>query len=276
MNISPFTRHKQVEPSYKIAPYPKVRQAMELTTRSAQQTRMIHGLTEVDVTCPREFIREHKARTGETLSFTAFIVACLARAIDENKLVQACRRGRNELVIFDEVDVAVSVEREMAGQKQPIIYIIRAANQKSFRDIHQEIRAAQTAPVEQFWEGYSFFGALPLAVFKAIWPFFWRVIRTNPRIQKKYGGTVGVTAVGMFGSGAGWGIPVTYHTQLTLGGIATRPGVVDGQVAVREYLCLTLSFDHDIVDGAPAARFTARFKELIESGYGLMPPPGSS
>ena len=27
--------------------------------------------------------------------------------------------------------------------------------------------------------------------------------------------------------------------------------------------------DHDIVDGAPAARFTARLKELIESGFGL-------
>ncbi len=32
---------------------------------------------------------------------------------------------------------------------------------------------------------------------------------------------------------------------------------------------MTLSFDHDIVDGAPAARFARRLKELIESGYGL-------
>ena len=32
---------------------------------------------------------------------------------------------------------------------------------------------------------------------------------------------------------------------------------------------ITISFDHDIIDGAPAARFTQRLKELIESGYGL-------
>jgi hypothetical protein len=32
---------------------------------------------------------------------------------------------------------------------------------------------------------------------------------------------------------------------------------------------MTLMFDHDIIDGAPAARFTQRLKELIESGYGL-------
>ncbi len=54
-----------------------------------------------------------------------------------------------------------------------------------------------------------------------------------------------------------------------LGGIAEKPGVVDGNIAIREYLCMTLSFDHDSIDGAPAARFVQRLKELIEGGYGL-------
>ena len=79
-----------------------------------------------------------------------------------------------------------------------------------------------------------------------------------------------VTSVGMFGTGSGWGIPVPNHTlQLTLGGIAEKPGVVDHRIEVREYLSVTVSFDHDIVDGAPAARFTQRLKELIETGYGM-------
>ena len=34
-------------------------------------------------------------------------------------------------------------------------------------------------------------------------------------------------------------------------------------------LSLTVVFDHDVIDGAPAARFTRRLVELIESGYGL-------
>jgi pyruvate/2-oxoglutarate dehydrogenase complex dihydrolipoamide acyltransferase (E2) component len=34
-------------------------------------------------------------------------------------------------------------------------------------------------------------------------------------------------------------------------------------------LNLTVTFDHDIVDGAPAARFVHRLVELVESGYGL-------
>ncbi len=48
--------------------------------------------------------------------------------------------------------------------------------------------------------------------------------------------------------------------------IAERPGVVDGRIEVREYLSVTMSFDHDIVDGAPAARFAQRWKELSERG----------
>ena len=35
-------------------------------------------------------------------------------------------------------------------------------------------------------------------------------------------------------------------------------------------LCLTVSLDHDVVDGAPAARFTRRLSTLIETGAGLI------
>jgi pyruvate/2-oxoglutarate dehydrogenase complex dihydrolipoamide acyltransferase (E2) component len=74
----------------------------------------------------------------------------------------------------------------------------------------------------------------------------------------------------MFGSGGGWGLALNSHTlAVTLGGIAEKPAVVDGQIVPRDLLSVTLSFDHDLVDGAPAARFARRFSELIEIGYGL-------
>jgi pyruvate/2-oxoglutarate dehydrogenase complex dihydrolipoamide acyltransferase (E2) component len=261
---------KKKRNDYKVVPYSKLRRVMAITLHSAQRKPMIHGLIEVDVSRAREFLREHKARTGESLSFTAFIITCLAQAVDENKSVHAYRKGSKHLVMFDEVDVATMIEREMAGQKQPIVYIIRAANKKTFREIHHEIRAAQMEAVEQAWEGLKDFGWLPLVVFRGLWPIFWWMMGRSPQMQKKYGGTVGVTAVGMFGKGTGWGIPITERTlDLTLGGIAEKPGVVDGQIAVREYLSMTLSFNHDLIDGAPAARFTQRLKELIESRYGL-------
>jgi pyruvate/2-oxoglutarate dehydrogenase complex dihydrolipoamide acyltransferase (E2) component len=44
---------------------------------------------------------------------------------------------------------------------------------------------------------------------------------------------------------------------------------VEGRIEPREILSLTLVFDHDLIDEAPAARFARRLVELIESGDGL-------
>ncbi len=264
---------KKKHDNYKVVPYPKLRRALSIMWPSVQRKPMTHGLIELDVTRARQYLQEHKTKTGESLSFTAFIITCLAQAVDENKSLQAYRKGRKHLVLFDEVDVATPIERDMTGQKQPIIYIIRAANKKTLRAIHQEIRAAQVEQAEKAWEGWEDFKGflfLPMVFFRFFWWVFCWTRRTYPQVQKKYGGTVGISAVGMFGKGGGWGIPVNDHTlDITLGGIAEKPGVVDGHIAIREYLCMTLSMDHDIIDGAPAARFSMRLKELIESGYGI-------
>jgi pyruvate/2-oxoglutarate dehydrogenase complex dihydrolipoamide acyltransferase (E2) component len=56
---------------------------------------------------------------------------------------------------------------------------------------------------------------------------------------------------------------------LVVGGIAWKPVVVEGRIEPREILNLTVSFDHDIIDGGPATRFVKRLVELIEGGYGL-------
>ncbi len=97
----------------------------------------------------------------------------------------------------------------------------------------------------------------------------------DPRRRKRLSGTVVVSAVGMFGRGTAWGIPLTDYTLcLTVGGIARKPGGAaysgpggrEERIEVREYLSLTISLDHDVVDGAPAARFAVRLKELIEKG----------
>jgi pyruvate/2-oxoglutarate dehydrogenase complex dihydrolipoamide acyltransferase (E2) component len=83
-------------------------------------------------------------------------------------------------------------------------------------------------------------------------------------------GTVALTAVGRFGRGGGWGIPIAVTPLfVTLGVIAEKPCVSGGHLEAHENLSLTLTFDHDTVDGAPAARFAASLQALLESGYGL-------
>src|SRR5436305_1867180 len=119
---------KKKRNDYKVVPYSKLRRVLAVTLQSAQRKSMVRGLIEVDVTRARAYLREHKAKTGESLSFTAFLIACLAKAVDEHKAVQAYRQGRNQLILFEDVDVNTQIEHEMNGQKQAIVYILRAAN----------------------------------------------------------------------------------------------------------------------------------------------------
>jgi pyruvate/2-oxoglutarate dehydrogenase complex dihydrolipoamide acyltransferase (E2) component len=254
---------KQKHIDYKVVTYPKIRRFMAAEFRASHRTPMIHGLIEVDVSMARAHLRGQKAKTGEALSFTAYLIACLAQAVEEHKAVQASRKGSKHLIVFEEVDVLTYIERG----KAPMPYIIRAANHKTVREIHQEIRAAQVQDVAKAAVGFKLVQYLPTFLFRFI---LW-ILGRNPQQMKKYVGTVALSSVGMFGKGAGWGIPPATPPSLwvTVGGIGEKPGIVDGQIATRDYLSLTISFDHDIIDGAPAARFTQRLKELIESGYGL-------
>ena len=293
---------KRNQHDYKIVPYPKIRRVLSAMLGTVQRKHMMHGLVEMDVTKAHQYMHEYKARTGESLSFTAFIVTCLAHAVDENKSVQAYRKGRNKLVIFDDVDVSIQVERRVDGQKKyapatlatltsrepgqkkaddrqknrvdtMFPHFIRAANKKTFWEIHREIRAAQEEKVETTtkFTALQWAASLPTFMIVFIWRLAWWLIIRYPRLQKKYGGTVGITAVGMFAKGGGWGIPTAAHTlDITLGGIGEKAVRVDGQLEFREYLSMTISMDHDIIDGAPATRFALRLKELIESSFGLI------
>jgi pyruvate/2-oxoglutarate dehydrogenase complex dihydrolipoamide acyltransferase (E2) component len=256
------------ENTYTIKPFPPFRQLVTDGLEIASRRHLIHGLAEVDVSRPRRRLREIKEETGESLSFTGFVTYCCARAIDENKDLHAYRDWRNRLILFEEVDISLGVERSAEGQSQVLQVTIRAANRKSVREIHQEIRQAQSKRLDETSWGRN------LRWYVLVPPFLRRLLirvaGRMPHLIKKLNGTVVVTAVGMFGRGAGWGVPLLGHTLgVTVGGIVSRPVVKDGQLENREHLCLTVSFDHDIIDGAPAARFIQRFKELVESGSGL-------
>jgi pyruvate/2-oxoglutarate dehydrogenase complex dihydrolipoamide acyltransferase (E2) component len=236
--------------------------------RIGRQKHLIHGLVEFDVTVPRATLREHKRQTGESVSFAAFVAHCLGQAVGQHKHMHAYRNWRNQLILFDEVDIQTIFAVKVDGGREKILpHILRAANRRSVRDLHDEIRAFRAGHSTSREEhAFSWFIRLPGPIRRA---FYWASLR-NPPAFKASMGTLALSSLGMFGNGGGWGLPVPAHSlQITLGGIAEKPGVVDHRIEIREYLSVTISLDHDVVDGAPAARFTQCFKELIESGAGL-------
>ena len=79
------------------------------------------------------------------------------------------------------------------------------------------------------------------------------------------GGTITITNVGGFGVETG--TPIINKPECAIvatGLIAERPWVVDGELAVRQLMTTSVSFDHRIVDGAYAARFLATLRDLLE------------
>ncbi len=257
---------------YETRPLLKIRRAYVDALAAGRRKHTIHGLVSVDVTIPRRDMRA-RDRAGRPVSFTAFVVRAVARAVEADRMIHAYRR-HNRLVLFDDVDVNTQVEVELAGQTIPKSVVVRAANRKSVETITDEIRSAQHQRDEhdRFYRAMLAFVSMP----RPIRRLAWRAVMANPAWFKRLGGTVGLSSIGMFGPGGGWGIPIALPTlMITVGGITTEPRLRDGTLEERELLSLTISVDHDIVDGAPAARFVRRLTELIETGDGLRDPTAS-
>jgi pyruvate/2-oxoglutarate dehydrogenase complex dihydrolipoamide acyltransferase (E2) component len=255
---------------YDILQFPTAREIVVDAGYLGTGRHIIHALVEVDVTLARQRLRELSSQSNTRYSFTAFIVASLARAININPRVQAYLDWRRRLVVFHDVDVVTMIEPKTGAVAIP--HIIRSANHKSVLDISAEIRSIQSKPKDSQQHGKLIALAPRLPRFLRLF-FFW-ILKKNPIWFKRMEGTTVVTSIGMFGKGGGWGIGFlpTHTLGLTVGGIARKPGLHEEKIAIREILNLTVSFDHDIVDGAPAARFTNRLVELLETAAALYEP----
>lgn len=257
---------KEQQEGYQVVPFQVMRRFAVDSGRLSRMRNYMIGLLEFDVTDARREIRAHKAATGEAVSFTAFIVHCLAKAVEKHRQVQAMPDWRERLVIFDDVNITVLIEVDTEQGKIPVPYLLRKANHKSVREISNEIRNCQEKPSgmkeAQFMR---YFLRLPWFLRHLCYS----MILKNPTRSRNIVCPVLLTAVGMFGEGGGWGIPAgNFSLAVTLGGIATKPGFVNGKLEAREYLCVTLSIDHQAVDGAPAARFAREFRILVEQSIG--------
>jgi len=250
-------------PRYKKIPLGFNRLAVIASATVSKEKNTIHCITEADITEPRRLISEHFARTGKKLSLTAYIVKCLADTIAIHPNLNSFIKGR-QLVILDEVTVSVLVERELQGEKVPEPMAIRGAQNKSFIQISDEIRSAAESTTEKLGSlaGMTWISLIPGFLLKT----FIRIADKNIKMAEKYG-KVAVTAVGMFNKESVWFIPHGSATVLiTIGGINKKKELSAEGVVEREYLCLTASFDHNIVDGAPAARFLKQFTDTIKEG----------
>ena len=249
-----------------IRPFPPSRRLVTAAVRAGRRIMPMHGLFDVDISTAKRRLGEH----DPPLSFTAFVIATLARAAADHPEVHAYRDWRGRLVQHRHVDVQTLVEVPTGGGQFGLVHVVRDADIRSVADISDEIRAVSTDAtstrggrlLQTLAPGL---GRIP-GLYRAMYAAMSRLRRVHLA-----SGTVQVTAVGMFADGGGYAIaPATLASlSLVVGGISRRPRAVGDHIEVRDVLDLTLTIDHNVVDGGPSTRFATDLRRLLHTAAAL-------
>ena len=236
----------------------------------------VKALLEVDITEARRKIKQNR-QTGKRVSVTAWLIKVIADCVALHPPISAINRPRsNKVVVFNEVDLSIVVEKNVNGVRVPLPYVIRGADQKTLDQIHEEIETAKSQTIED--EGNYVLGekqsTIGMKLFTNLPQWlrlkFMRMILNNPHRSKNMMGTVMITTVGMVGHTKGWIIPFSMHPLcLAIGSLNEQPSVYKGEIQKREILHLAVLIDHDVIDGMPAARFVDDLVKKMEMAYGL-------
>lgn len=233
------------------------------------------GLVELDVTDAAAAIARMQ-RQGTRLSLFAFVVRSIAVAIAEHPELNLVQHGKR-LVRFDDVDVAVPVEVTMAEGKYPRQVVVRSAQRLTPAEIY--------ACLEQAKHRYGVTGDLgheDRRTRRMMHVFSWmprslriraaRLFMRSAFTIKRRAGTTLVTSIGKFATVPGFGFSFTTGPRaaaFAVGTVVQKPWVRGGRIEVRSVLSLSIMVNHDLIDGAPAARFSRRLQQIIETGEGL-------
>ena len=213
--------------------------------RMCQSARTAPHITVIMETDMSEIVKlreklmpEVEKRTGSKLSYTDIIVKAVAKALEEFPNTNSTLQDECTLRVFDEINVGVAI----ATKEGLIVPVVPNANKLSIA----EISAKLTDLVDKAQKG-----------------------KLTP--EQMSGGTFTVTSLGMFGVDVF--IPIINPPEsgiLAVGKITKKPVVDDkGQIVVKPMAFLALAVDHRVLDGAPAAEFLQRVKEILEDPFAL-------
>ena len=260
-------------PAYKTIEFPRTRLATFDIGAIGRDKHYVTALLELDVSEARQKLRDKK-KAGAKVSFTGWLLRAIAAAVARHKEAAAFRVGRRRLMVFDDVDVSLIVEKEVDGRRVPLPLLIRRADRKTAEEITAEIDKAKAGRLdgERMVLERSMTAAERLYYFLpgAVRRLAWRLMMRRPAYLFKKMGNVVVTAVGMMGQVNGWFVQTSVHPlSFGIGSILRKPVARGNEIRIAEVLHLTVLIDHDAVDGAPMARFIAALTEDIEAGAGV-------
>jgi pyruvate/2-oxoglutarate dehydrogenase complex dihydrolipoamide acyltransferase (E2) component len=222
----------------------------------------MHGLFEVDITTARQLLADH----DPPLSLTAFLIASLGRVAAAHPEVHAYRDWRGRLVEHSHVDIQTLIEVPTDQGPFGLVHVVRDADVRGVAEIGDELRAVR-ADRTATKTGRMLDTVAPIAGrLPGLYRAMYAVMSRSRRVHLA-AGTVQVTAVGMFADGAGFAIapPTLASLVVVIGGASKRPRAVGDGIELRDILDLTVTIDHNIIDGAPATRFAADLRRLLQT-----------
>jgi pyruvate/2-oxoglutarate dehydrogenase complex dihydrolipoamide acyltransferase (E2) component len=230
----------------------------------------MHGLFEVDITTARRLLAE----VEPPLSLTAFVVASVGRAAAAHPQVHAYRDWRGRLIQHRHVDVQTLIEVPTGDGPFGLVHVVRDADIRTVAEVSAELRAVKTAPGSTTTGRLLNTTAPALGRIPGLYRMMFAAMSRSRRVHLA-SGTVQVTALGMFADGGGFAIapPTLASLVVVVGGLSRRPRAVDEHIELRDVLDLTVTVDHNVVDGAPATRFAADLRRLMQTAAVLAPTP---
>lgn len=193
--------------------------------------------TEVDASLfvkARQQINQELSKKGVKISYNTLLIKLVAQAIAEFPYMNVTLVPEG-LVQRTHINVGLAVDTE----RGLMVPVVKDADYKNFECIQKELDDViqKTLAGTASWDDLT-------------------------------GGSFTITNLGAYEIDAF--SPIINPPEcaiLGVGRIHEKPVVVDGQIVVREMMALSISFDHRLVDGAPAARFLQRIKQFIEQPF---------
>jgi pyruvate dehydrogenase E2 component (dihydrolipoamide acetyltransferase) len=187
--------------------------------------------TEADATALVELRAQMQAEWNLKVSYNAFLIKLVAKALREHPNLNV-RLTPEGIRVLPEINIGLAVDTE----RGLLVPVLNHADQKPLIKINEELQG-----------------------------LFQRAAEGRCLPDELVGGTFTITNLGMYDIDAF--TPIINPPEcaiLGVGRITSKPVGLEGQIVLRDRMTISLSFDHRLVDGGPAAQFVQRVKVMIE------------
>ena len=249
-------------------PWPALRDNLVDFLDLTKDKRFIYALSVANVTTAKNDLERLTEQAEASFNINSYLLWSYGQVMGKHKDLHAIKHGK-KLIVFDDIDIATVIERELPdGTKQPYPYIIRGVQRRSYYEVAKELEDAKTLDLDGLI-------ARKKSVILNRFPRWMRKIimrkaLKNPLKWKEALGTVAFTNIGsVVQNKLFWPLPLGPYPVIVATGAVMEKQVADQTIWELNF-CVCL--DHNITDGAPAARFGSDLIDFLEGGEGITMP----